>query len=158
MGLFTIAPSTNSHRHTAVRRLRFPRPATANARLAASVPALAFGKAECGQGSPEFARHCLCPWYESNVHIRLRSPEFYPLNYRGEGKGGQKSREAPRIWQTHAAARAMTARTGRGLRPQAALSVAEGTLPVKSARAERDGACWGAPLLLCERGGQYAMC
>lgn len=34
-------------------------------------------------------RRSHCPRQESNLHIRLRSPEFYPLNYEGSDSGEQ---------------------------------------------------------------------
>ena len=39
------------------------------------------------------ACHRLCPHYELNVDLGLRSPLFYPLNYGGLGHGGQVSVE-----------------------------------------------------------------
>lgn len=37
------------------------------------------------------ARRCLCPRQESNLHLGLRRPLFYPLNY--EGNFGRRGRE-----------------------------------------------------------------
>src|SRR3989344_9454344 len=31
--------------------------------------------------------HRLCPWHESNMHLRLSSPLLYPLSYGGRGDG-----------------------------------------------------------------------